>query len=90
MNIRRDFAEYAFISFLRFVFVLYALSGTKNAVGIQIYTLKKNSKISGVYPVNEFECENIEYYRTTKIPSTGHFLKEIDKEKNNLPAQLKL
>ncbi|MBR5468651.1 MAG: topoisomerase IV [Firmicutes bacterium] len=69
---------------------LIPLSNTKNAVGIQIYTLKKNSKISGVYPVSEFECENIEYYRTTKVPSTGHFLKESDKEKNNMPAQLKL
>jgi len=69
---------------------LIPLSGTKTTVGLQIYTLKRNSKISGVFPVNEFECENIEYYRTTKIPSTGHFLKESDKEKNNMPTQLKL
>jgi len=69
---------------------LIPLSGTKNSVGLQVYTLKKNSKISGVYPVNEFESDDIEYYRTTKIPSTGHFLKEIDKEKNQLPVQIKL
>ena len=69
---------------------LVPLSATKSAAGVQIYTLKKNSRITGVYPAEEFESEDIEYYRTIKIPSTGHFLKETDKEKNNLQTQIKL
>ncbi len=69
---------------------LVPLSATKSAAGVQIYTLKKNSRITGVYPAEEFESEDIEYYRTAKIPSTGHFLKETDKEKNNLQTQIKL
>lgn len=69
---------------------LVPLSATKSAAGVQIYTLKKNSRITGVYPAEEFESEDIEYYRTVKIPSTGHFLKETDKEKNNLQTQIKL
>ena len=69
---------------------LVPLSATKSATGVQIYTLKKNSRITGVYPAEEFESEDIEYYRTVKIPSTGHFLKETDKEKNNLQTQIKL
>jgi DNA gyrase subunit A len=69
---------------------LIPLSTTKNAAGVQVYTLKKNSRITGVYPKEEFESEDIEYYRTEKIPSTGHFIKETDKEKNNMPGQLKL
>lgn len=69
---------------------LVPLSATKSAAGVQIYTLKKNSCITGVYPAEEFESEDIEYYRTVKIPSTGHFLKETDKEKNNLQTQIKL
>ena len=63
---------------------LIPLSATKNAAGIQVYTLKKNSSISKIMPAEEFESGNTEYYRAAKLPSTGHFLKEEDKSKNIL------
>lgn len=63
---------------------LIPLSTTKNAVGVQVYTLKKNSKITRVCPIENFYSDNAEYYRTTKLPSTGHFLTDNEKLKNNI------
>ncbi|MCL2698755.1 MAG: topoisomerase IV [Defluviitaleaceae bacterium] len=47
---------------------------TKNASGIQIFTLKRNSKLTAVMPAAEFAAPDAEYYRISKVPSTGHFL----------------
>lgn len=66
------------------------LKETKNASGLQLYTLKKNSTVSAVYLPDEFEAENLEYYRTKKIPSTGHFIQEKDKIANGLTVELRL
>ena len=65
-------------------------SATKNATGIQIFTLKKNSEVTQVLTAAEFESEDKEYYRTRKVPSTGHFIREEDAEKNGLPGQMVL
>jgi len=62
----------------------------KNSPGVQIYTLKKNSIVSAIIPKEQFSGEDCEYYRTFKIPSTGHFLKENDKIANNISGQMKL
>ena len=62
----------------------------KNSAGVQIYNLKKNSAVSAVMPKERFVSEDCEYYRTFKIPSTGHFLKEDDKLANNISGQMKL
>lgn len=56
---------------------------TKNTAGVQIYTLKKNSEVSRMYEMAEFKADDIEYYRSAKIPSTGHFITENDKELNS-------
>lgn len=69
---------------------LIPASATKNATGIQIFTLKKNSEVTQVFTVEEFQCEDMEYYRTKKVPSTGHFIKGEDAEVNGLPGQLAL
>lgn len=66
------------------------MNASKSASGVQIYTLKKNSIISCVFKPEEFSSENIEYYRTKKIPSTGHFIQEKDKAANGLLTQLRL
>ena len=63
---------------------LIPLSATKNAGGIQVYTLKKNSHITRVCAFADFNSDNTEYYRTTKLPSTGHFLTDEEKAKNNM------
>ena len=69
---------------------LLSVSNTKNAAGVQVYTLKKNSRISNILTSAEFVSDNIEHYRTNKLPSTGHFLKDDDKRKNSIPAQINL
>ncbi len=53
-------------------------STTKGATGIQVYTLKKNSKISFATNANNFECDDKTYYKTSSIPSTGHIIREND------------
>ena len=65
-------------------------SATKNATGVQVFTLKKNSTVSNVFTKGEFCTEDPEYYRTKKIPTAGHFIQEKDKEANSLPGQLAL
>lgn len=63
---------------------------TKSSSGIQVYTLKKNSKMSMFMEKDNFISEDIEYYRAKKIPATGHFINEIDKGNNGLTAQIEL
>ena len=62
---------------------LVPVSGTKTSGGVQLYTLKKNSSITNVCPADEFKSSNIEFYRTNKIPSTGHFITDDDKAANS-------
>lgn len=65
-------------------------NATKNSAGIQVYTLKKNSKITSAKLAHNFQTANLEYYRTNKIPSTGHFIQEADKANNDIPTQIQL
>ena len=53
---------------------LIPVMATKNASGIQVLTLKRNSKLAKVTPAADFDARDVEYYRVVKIPSTGHFL----------------
>ncbi len=43
---------------------LVSVSATKTSGGTQLYTLKKNSAITNICPVEEFKSSNIEFYRT--------------------------
>lgn len=65
---------------------------TKNTVGVQVFTLKKNnSKLTRMLPRDEFMSEEAEKrYRTQQIPSGGHFISDADKTANNLPSQINL
>lgn len=69
---------------------LIAEKQTKSTGGISIYTLKKNSKLTKMMKKEEFISEDIEYYRSSKVPGTGHFINDRDKEANNFPKQLDL
>ncbi|MBR1736764.1 MAG: topoisomerase IV, partial [Firmicutes bacterium] len=60
---------------------LISSKSTKNSGGIQIYTLKKNSKMTKVIEKENFDTEDPDYYHTDKIPSTGHFLSDRDAKK---------
>ncbi len=59
---------------------LLPLSSTKSAGGVQVYTLKKNSRITAIADAASLPQEWKQYFATTKIPSTGHFLNEEQKE----------
>ncbi len=61
---------------------LLPIAASKNAAGIQLFTLKKNSAISMVCPVKDFQTDDLDYYRTQKVPTTGHFIQEKDKRSN--------
>lgn len=63
---------------------------TKSSGGVQIYNLKKNSILSKMIVSDDFKSENIEYYRSTKVPGTGHFINDQDKIDNDIPRQLGL
>ena len=63
---------------------LIPASASKSATGVQLYTLKKNSAISMVCPVEQFHTDHPDYYRTQKIPTTGHFIQEADKLANEI------
>lgn len=54
---------------------------SKNSVGVQVYTLKKNSVVSKVAAKEDAGfLADTEFYRVDAIPSTGHFLSVIDKQ----------
>ena len=63
---------------------------TKNAAGVQLFTLKKNSMVTQVIPASGFVTDDLEYYRTQKIPTAGHFIQEKDKQNNQIPGQMEL
>ncbi len=63
---------------------LIPAKATKSTGGIQIYNLKKNSFMTRMLDKDEFVSEDIEYYRSDKVPATGHFINETDKNANNL------
>lgn len=53
---------------------LIAPVSSKNSGGVQVFTLKKNSKVTSVLYPEKYEAKDIEHYRSAKIPSTGHFI----------------
>ena len=63
---------------------------TKNAAGVQLFTLKKNSMVTQVITASGFVTDDLEYYRTQKIPTAGHFIQEKDKQNNQIPGQMEL
>ena len=48
---------------------------TKNAIGVQVFSMKKNSVITKVILNYKDYLENAENYRVNTIPSAGHSLK---------------
>lgn len=61
---------------------------TKSSNGVQVFSLKRNSVVTKGYLKDDFKAVNVEYYRSKKIPSTGHFLKDEDKDLNEIPMQM--
>lgn len=57
---------------------------TKNSAGVQVYNLKKGSLMTKAMRAANFICDDPEYYRSRKIPTTGHFITEKDKAENSI------
>lgn len=70
--------------------VLIPEKQTKTTAGVNVYTLKKNSRLTRIMKKDDFVSEDIEYYRSNKIPGTGHFINDADMAANNFPKQLDL
>ncbi|WP_317856242.1 DNA gyrase subunit A [Chakrabartyella piscis] len=63
---------------------LIPLNASKSSGGVQVFTLKKNSSVTMVCKPEAFGVEDMDYYRTKKIPSTGHFLQDGKAEQLSL------
>lgn len=55
-----------------------ALKSTKSSQGVQVMTLKKNTKLDRIVELEESGITNVKYYTTKNIPATGCFLKDED------------
>ena len=48
---------------------------SKQSGGVTVFTLRKNTELTAMRPVSN-ENGNLDYYRTDKIPTAGHFLQK--------------
>ena len=51
---------------------------TKNSIGVQVQTLKKNQTVKSCITLEAAQLENSGKFRTKNIPAAGSFLKEND------------
>ncbi|MBQ8604086.1 MAG: topoisomerase IV [Oscillospiraceae bacterium] len=51
---------------------------TKNSIGVQVQTLKKNQTVKSAITLEAAQLENHTKFRTKNIPAAGSFLKEND------------
>ena len=51
---------------------------TKNSIGVQVQTLKKNQTVKSAITLAQAQLENHSKFRTKNIPAAGSFLKEND------------
>ncbi|MBQ5326285.1 MAG: topoisomerase IV, partial [Oscillospiraceae bacterium] len=51
---------------------------TKNSIGVQVQTLKKNQTVKSCVTLQQAQLENPGKFRTKNIPAAGSFLKEND------------
>ncbi len=61
---------------------LLPLTVSKNASGVQVYRLKKDSCVTKVFEKELFFSDDVEYYRAVQIPTTGHFVQILDRQEN--------
>ncbi|MDD5945956.1 MAG: DNA topoisomerase (ATP-hydrolyzing) subunit A [Clostridia bacterium] len=69
---------------------LVPLNTNKSSGGVQVFTMKKNSKVTMLFTASEFVSEDIERYRTKKLTSSGATITDDDVVSNSIPGQIKL
>jgi DNA gyrase subunit A len=48
---------------------------SKTSGGVSVFTLRQNTRLTAMRPVDP-EADDLDYYRTDKIPTAGHFLQK--------------
>jgi len=69
---------------------MIAPKAARDSQGVQTLKPKKGSVLRKVNELNEVKFEDLNYYRTKKIPAIGAYLKETDKEDNQLTLEMLL
>ncbi|KNY30387.1 DNA gyrase/topoisomerase IV subunit A [Pseudobacteroides cellulosolvens] len=57
---------------------------TRDSQGVQVLLSKKGSKLIKINNISEVAFSNLDYYRTKNIPAVGCYLKDEDKEDNQI------
>jgi len=57
---------------------------TRDSQGVQVLLSKKGSKLVKINKANEVSFSSLDYYRTKNIPAIGCYLKDEDKEDNQI------
>lgn len=61
---------------------------TRDSQGVQVLKSKKGSLVTAVKPLSEAALKDPDYYRTQNIPAVGCYLKDEDKQDNQLTLEL--
>ena len=57
---------------------------TRDSQGVQVLKSKKGSTMDKMLPIESVAFKDMDYYRTKNIPATGKYLKQQDKESEQL------
>ncbi|HEY9061652.1 MAG TPA: DNA topoisomerase (ATP-hydrolyzing) subunit A [Pseudobacteroides sp.] len=57
---------------------------TRDSQGVQVLLSKKGSTLTKVKTINEVNFNSLDYYRTKNIPAVGCYLKDEDREDNQI------
>jgi len=61
---------------------------TRDSQGVQVMKSKKGSVMTCIKRLNEVAFKDFEYYRTKNIPAIGCYLKEEDREENQIKLDI--
>ncbi|NLD47083.1 MAG: topoisomerase IV, partial [Clostridiaceae bacterium] len=61
---------------------------TRDSQGVQVLKEKKGSKMTRLKKLNEVAFKDLDYYRTKNIPAIGCYLKDEDKEDEQLQLNI--
>lgn len=61
---------------------------TRDSQGVQVLKEKKGSTMTGIKGVSEVSFKDLDYYRTKNIPAVGCYIKDEDKDDNQIKFEL--
>lgn len=63
---------------------------TRNSQGVQVLSAKKGSRMTAVKELDEVQFTDPDYYRTKNIPAIGYFLKNEDRQEQQVTLGLEV